>query len=368
MYATDSASVSATTALSPDLGFGRRFTAHQVRATWTARDGWGPLRVEPYGPLALDPATSVLHYGQAVFEGLKAYRQPDGGVAVFRPEANARRLAASAERLAMPALPEATFLTSVDLLVRTDIDEVPGGPGESLYLRPFLLATGVGLGVRPSDAYEYVVIASPVGSYFPDGLRPLRAWVSTDHTRAAPGGTGAAKCAGNYAAAMAGQALAAEQGCDQVVWLDAVERRWIDELGAMNLFVVRGAGASARLCTPPLSGSLLPGITRDAVIALARDAGLAVAEEPIGIEDWRDGCRSGEISEAFACGTAAVIAPVGEVRSADLGSWTVGDGQPGPVAERLRTQLLGLQHGTAPDPYGWMRGIGGGTLAGASCG
>jgi branched-chain amino acid aminotransferase len=333
-------------------GFGRYFTDHMVRIDY--RDGaWGEGRVAPYGPLQLDPATMALHYGQEIFEGLKAYRQPDGSIASFRPDANARRFARSAERLGMAPLPEELFLESLTELVSIDQDWVPADPAESLYLRPFMIATEVGLGVKPASSYAYLLIASPAGSYFAGGIRPVSVWLSTEYTRAAAGGTGEAKCAGNYAASLVAQAQAAAKGCDQVVWLDAAERRWVEEMGGMNLYFVYGSGANARIVTPELTGTLLPGVTRDSLLTLAGDLGYAVEEGKISTDEWQEGNSSGAITEVFACGTAAVITPVGSVKSA-AGEWTVGDGRPGPISMQLREQLTGVQTGKLDDKHAWM--------------
>ncbi|MEO7261005.1 MAG: branched-chain amino acid aminotransferase [Jatrophihabitantaceae bacterium] len=333
--------------------FGQFRTDHMVKIDWTAAGGWGPGAVLPYGPLALDPATSALHYGQLIFEGLKAYRQPDGSIATFRPLANAARLARSAHRLAMPELPAELFLESIRALVDLDQAWVDHDPEASLYLRPFMMATEAALGVRAANAYSYLLIASPVGAYFSGGVKPVTVWLSTEFSRAAPGGTGDAKCAGNYAASLLAQAQAAEQGCDQVVWLDAVEHRYVEEMGGMNLYFVYGSGADARLVTPKLTGTLLPGITRDSLLTLAQDLGHGTDEAVVSTEDWQAGNASGELTEVFACGTAAVITPVGRVKSAGA-EWTVGDGGAGPVTMRLRKALLDLQTGRAPDPHGWM--------------
>src|SRR4051812_47750069 len=337
-------------------GFGRVFTDHMVTVRWVEGRGWHDGELVPYGPLQLDPATMALHYGQEIFEGLKAYRQPDGSVALFRPDANARRMSRSALRLAMPELPADVFIESVEALTRQDLDWVPAQAGRSLYLRPFMIATEVGLGVKPSSAYLYLLIASPAGAYFPRGVKPVSVWLSTEYTRAAPGGTGEAKCAGNYAASLVAQREAAEHGCDQVVWLDAVEHLWVEEMGGMNLCFVEGSGDSATIVMPSLTGTLLPGITRDSLITLAGDLGYGVEERRISTDEWREGNASGAISEVFACGTAAVITPVGTVKSA-RGGWTVGDGEPGPVTVRLRQALLDIQHGVAPDKHGWMHKV-----------
>jgi branched-chain amino acid aminotransferase len=336
-----------------DPGFGRYFTDHMVRIDWTVSGGWGQAKVLPYGPLSIDPATMALHYGQEIFEGLKAYQQPDGSIATFRPTTNAERFRRSAARLAMAELPPALFVESLEELVAIDRDWVPSGSDSSLYLRPFMISTEVGLGVRPAHEYAYLLIASPAGAYFPRGIHPVTVWLSTEYTRAAPGGTGEAKCAGNYAASLVAQAQAAAEGCDQVVWLDAIEHRWVEEMGGMNLYFVYGSGPSARIVTPALTGTLLPGITRDSLLTVAADLGYACEEGKISTDDWRAGTESGALTEVFACGTAAVITPVGQVKSAD-GEWTVGDGTPGPVTMHLREQLLAVQTGQAPDPHGWM--------------
>jgi branched-chain amino acid aminotransferase len=335
-------------------GFGRYFTDHMVRIDY--KDGvWGEGRVVPYGPLALDPATMALHYGQEIFEGLKAYRQPDESIASFRPDRNAARFARSARRLGMAELPEELFLDSLRELVTIDGDWVPSNADESLYLRPFMIATEVGLGVnKPSAEYAYLLIASPAGSYFAGGVKPVKVWLSTEYTRAAPGGTGEAKCAGNYAAAFVAQAHATAQGCDQVVWLDAAEHRWVEEMGGMNLYFVYGSGSSARIVTPALTGTLLPGVTRDSLLTLAGDLGYSVEEGKISTDEWQEGNDSGAITEVFACGTAAVITPVGSVKSATA-EWTIGDGQPGPISMQLRDQLTGIQTGKIEDTHKWMR-------------
>ncbi len=340
-------------AIQENPGFGRYFTDHMVTIAWTEDAGWHDARLVPYAPIPMDPATNVLHYGQAIFEGLKAYRQADGSIATFRPEANARRFQRSAARLAMPELPEELFLASIEALVDQDRAYVPDDGEESLYLRPFMVSTEVGLGVRPASSYLYVLIASPVGAYFKGGVKPVSVWLSTEYVRAAPGGTGEAKFAGNYAASLVAQAQAAERGCDQVVWLDAHEHRWVEEMGGMNLFFVYGEGENARIVTPELSGSLLAGVTRDSLLTVAKDLGLGAEEGRINVDDWREGNASGEITEVFACGTAAVITPVGTVKSAQH-SWTVCDGQPGAVTMRLRQALLDIQTGRAQDAHGWM--------------
>jgi branched-chain amino acid aminotransferase len=335
-------------------GFGRHFTDHMVTIKWTEGRGWHDAQLVPYAPLSIDPANMTLHYAQTIFEGLKAYRQPDGSVATFRPEANAERFQTSARRLAMPELPVETFIEACEVLVRQDKDWVPSGGEASLYLRPFMFATEVGLGVRPANEYLFIVIASPAGAYFSGGVKPVSVWLSEEYVRAAPGGTGAAKTGGNYAASLVAQAQAIGHGCDQVVWLDAIERRWIEEMGGMNLYFVYGD----RIVTPELSGSLLPGITRDSLLSIAADLGYEVSEGRISVEDWKRGNEDGTLTEVFACGTAAVITPVGSVKSTRAG-WTVADGQPGAVTMRLRGALLDIQSGRAADPHGWMHPLGG---------
>ncbi len=333
--------------------FGRSFTDHMVSASWTSQGGWHDARLTAYAPLTVDPASVVLHYGQTVFEGLKAYRQPGGEVALFRPERNALRINASCRRLALPTLPDGAFVGACDLLVRTDIDWVPEGEGASLYLRPFLFADEVGLGVRPSDSVRFLLIASPAGNYFSGPLRPVSLWLSQQYVRAAPGGTGAAKCGGNYAASLVAQQEAIDHGCEQVVFLDAVEHRWVEELGGMNLFFVLDDGT---LVTPELTGTILEGITRDSLITLARDLGHSVEERRVDVDEWRKGVADGRVVEVFACGTAAVVTPVGALRWPD-GEAIAADGEPGPVTMRLREALLDIQYGRADDRHGWLHPV-----------
>jgi len=340
-------------AILADPGFGRHFTDNMVLIRWSEGTGWHDAELVPYGPIEMDPATNFIHYGQSIFEGLKAYRRVDGSIATFRPLENARRFQRSAARLAMPELPAELFVASIEALVQTDAAWVPDDIEKSLYLRPFMFSTEVGLGVRPANEYLFVIIASPAGAYFPRGVKPVSVWLSKEYVRAVPGGTGEAKCAGNYAASLVAQAQAADQGCDQVVWLDAVERRWVEEMGGMNLYFVHGSGPTARIVTPALTGSLLPGVTRDSLLQVARDLGYGAGEERISVEQWRDLNASGEITEVFACGTAAVITPVGVVKSSE-DEWVVADGQTGPITAQLRKHLLQLQHGDLPDTHEWM--------------
>ncbi|MFC0527562.1 branched-chain amino acid aminotransferase [Phytohabitans kaempferiae] len=339
-------------------GFGQVFTDHMVTLRWSAGSGWHDGRLEPYGPFTLDPATAVFHYGQEIFEGMKAYRQAGGSIALFRPEANAARFNRSARRMAMPEIDEETFLHALELLVTQDGAWVPEGIGNSLYLRPMMIATQRGLGfTHPSDSYLFCVIACPATAYFGAAPRALTVWLSEEYTRAAPGGTGFAKAGGNYGGAFVAGRLAAERGCDQVVWLDSAERRWVEEMGGMNMFFVYApAGARPRLMTPALTGTLLPGITRDSVLTLAALLGFDAEEGRISTDQWREECASGALTEAFACGTAAVMASIGTVRGVD-GQWRIGAGLPGPVTGRLRDELLGIQYGTRPDPFGWVHKV-----------
>lgn len=333
-----------------DPQFGRVFTDHMVSIRYSESAGWHDAQVMPRGPLTLDPATAVLHYAQEIFEGLKAYRRDDGSMALFRVQANADRFNASARRMAMAELPTELFVEAVRQLVRVDADWFPPVDGGALYLRPFMYASEVFLGVKPASEYHFLVIASPVGNYFKSGAPAVSLWVSEDYTRAAPGGTGAAKCGGNYAASLVAQSQAIAMGHDQVVFLDAAERRWIEELGGMNMFFVFADGT---LVTPPLTGSILPGITRDALITLAREAGLTVREQPYAIDQWQADATSGALTESFACGTAAVVTPVGRVTRGDT-SFAIGAGGPGQVTAMLKDRLVAIQRGRAPDPHGWV--------------
>lgn len=334
-------------------GFGRVFTDHMAIAHYSDEKGWHDLAIAPRQPLTVDPACAVLHYAQEIFEGLKAYRTGDGGVQMFRAEANARRFQQSAERLAMPQMPVGMFVESCRALVRAERDWIPQIDGGALYLRPFMIASEAFLGVKPSSDYIYMVIASSVGAYFKGGAPAVTIWASENYTRAAPGGTGAAKCGGNYAASLVAQAEATRQGCDQVVFLDAVERKYIEELGGMNVFFAFDDGS---LATPPLSDTILAGITRDSLIRLARDRGITVREERYTLDQWRADAASGRLVEAFACGTAAVVTPIGMVKAAS-GDFTIGSGGPGQLTMALRESLVSIQTGGAPDPHGWIETI-----------
>lgn len=334
-------------------GFGRVFSDHMVTIRYHESKGWYDARLEPRAPIPMDPAAAVLHYAQEIFEGLKAYRTTDGGATMFRPIENARRFQQSAERLAMPSLPEELFVEACDLLVKTDRAWIPDGDGASLYIRPFMFANEIFLGVKPSSDYLFIVIASSVGSYFKTDAPAVSLWVSQEFTRAAPGGTGAAKCGGNYASSLLAQAEATRHGCDQVVFLDAVEQKWVEELGGMNIFFVFDDGS---MVTPPLGGTILPGITRSSLLTLAKDKGIKVREDRYSIDQWRTDARSGRLREAFACGTAAVVTPIGTVRSND-GEFKIGNGGPGTQTEDLKSALVGIQRGHAADKYGWLHKV-----------
>jgi branched-chain amino acid aminotransferase len=338
------------------LSFGRVFTEHMIQINYTEAGGWGRGVLQPYGPLQLFPASSVLHYGQAIFEGFKAYRQPDGGIKTYRPESNARRFNGSARRLAMPELPVELFVEAADTLIRQDRAWVPSAIGESLYLRPLMIATETALGVRPSKEYEFILFGSPSGNYFPGGVKPVSVWISEEYARACPGGTGDAKCAGNYAASLIAQKQAQGEGCDQVVWLDAVHRQYIEEMGGMNIFFVYQEGDRTSLVTPELTGTLLEGVTRDGLLQLGHGLGYQVVERKITVEEWQADVRAGRMTEAFACGTAAVITPIGDVKSR-RGNWSIRGGEIGPITMRLREMLLHVQHGLVPDRHAWMHTV-----------
>ena len=332
-------------------GFGTHFTDFMAHARWTEESGWGESSVLPYGPLQLSPAAAVLHYGQEIFEGLKAFRHADGSVWTFRPEANAERMQRSARRLALPELPVEDFLASLRAVTAADEPWVPKATSEeSLYLRPFMFASEEFLGVRASQTVDYYVIASPAGPYFPRGVQPLVVWITDEYARAGAGGTGAAKCGGNYASSLLGKREAAENGADEVLFLDSETHASIDELSGMNVFALTRDG---RLLTPALTGSILEGVTRASILRLAADLGLEVVEQRLVMSEVLDQLGTGEITEMFACGTAAVINPIGSF-AARGGSWTVGDGGSGEVTLALRQELTDIQYGRVPDRHGWL--------------
>ena len=349
-----------------DPGFGQYFTDHMVTIEWTADvegqnkafeageylnmvGNWSNARIEPFGPLSLSPAAAVLHYAQEIFEGLKAYRHDDGSVWTFRPYKNAARMNRSAHRMAMPQLPEEAFVKALEELLVRDSAWVPNGEGQSLYLRPFMIATEEFLGVRPARKFNFHVIASPAGNYFGGELKPVSIWVSRDFARAGEGGTGAAKFGGNYAASLAAQLQGASRGHDQVIFLDRSPEDSLEELGGMNVFFVT---KDNKLITPKLTGTILEGITRDSILQLGQDEGLDVQERSITFKEWKDGVASGEIQEVFACGTAAVITPIGQV--ADREEVHTTPSTDFPVATALRNRLVGIQTGHEEDTYGWM--------------
>lgn len=336
-------------AILADPGFGKHFTDHMVDICWSEMGGWHRPRVQPYGPISLDPAASVLHYGQEIFEGLKAYRHADGSIWSFRPDANARRLQRSAKRLALPELPESHFIEALKQLIAVDGDWVPGAPETSLYLRPFMFAKEAFLGVRPANKVAFYVIASPAGAYFHGGVKPVSIWLSTQYSRAGKGGTGAAKTGGNYASSLVAQAEAAEHGCAQVLFLDSVEGKWLEELGGMNVVLVYKDGT----LVTPLSDSILEGITRDSILQLAEDRGHTVERRRVSIDEWREGAASGDIVEAFACGTAAVVTPIAMIKAADFEIGSV-DAEAGELTMSLRAELTDIQYGRRADPHGWM--------------
>ena len=333
-------------AILADPGFGKFFTDHMVDICWSEHGGWHRPRVQPYGPISLDPSAAVLHYGQEIFEGMKAYRWQDGSIRTFRPEENAKRLGRSAVRMALPELPTEYFLDSLKQLIAIDGDWVPSAPDTSLYIRPFMFAKEAFLGVRPAKKVNYYVIASPAAAYFSGGLSPVSIWLSSNYSRAGKGGTGAAKTGGNYAASLVAQAEAYENGCDQVLFLDSEHDRYLEELGGMNVILVKKDGT---LITPQ-SDSILAGITRDSILQLAEDRGHKVERRQVTIDEWREGAASGDIVEAFACGTAAVVAPIGLLKAADFEIRH----ESTETALSLREELTGIQYGKVEDRHGWM--------------
>ena len=334
-------------------GFGQHMTDHMVRATWRQGEGWGGAELTAYGPIALDPAAAVLHYAPEIFEGLKAYRHADGSVWTFRPDKNAERLQASARRMVLPELPVEDFIESLRVLVEADEPWVPAaGDGEkSLYLRPFMFGSNAFLGLKPVIEATYMCIASPAASIFVGGPKPITLWICEDYARAGAGGTGAAKCGGNYASALRGQLEGAQNGCDQAIFLDSSTHTYVDELGGMNVFFVTKDG---KLVTPELTGTILPGITRMSVLELAKEFDLVAEERKVEIQEWKDGVASGDILEVFACGTAAIITPIGGLKwNGGEAPSTAGE-RGGEVTRGIRERLLSLQQGRSEDSYGWM--------------
>ncbi|MEK0306604.1 branched-chain amino acid aminotransferase [Bifidobacterium favimelis] len=330
--------------------FGQVFSDNMAHMSWTKGEGWSDRRIEPYGPLKLDPGASVLHYAQEIFEGLKAYRREDGSIWLFRPDANAERFANSARRLYLPPLSTEDFLGSVAALVRRDAAWVPSRREYTLYMRPFMFASEAFLGVRAPKEVDYCVIASPSGPYFPGGVKPVSIWVEDKWFRTGPGGTGFAKCGGNYAASLLGEYRGIDHGCEQVCFVDAATRTYLEELGGMNMFAVHKDG---HLETPSLTGTILPGVTRRSLIQLAQDEGRDVVETMIALDELLADIRSGEVTEVFACGTAAIITPIGRFKSEGF-DVPVADGGSGRVTLALRDRLLGIQLGEVEDPHDWM--------------
>ncbi len=333
-------------------GFGTYFTDHMFTVEWTPEKGWHDARITAYGPLTLDPATAVLHYAQETFEGMKAYRHADDSIWTFRPFRNAERMKRSSLRLALPVLEPEDFVQAVDALVEVDKRWVPeSGSEKSLYIRPFMIASEAFLGVRPSQHVTFMVIASPAGAYFKGGIRPITLWLTEEYTRAGRGGMGAAKTGGNYASSLVAQQEAIDQGCDQVVFLDAAEGKYVEELGGMNLYFVYGDG---HIVTPE-TGTILEGITRSAILELAQKAGHKVEERKVSIDEWREGVASGEITEVFACGTAAVVTPVGTLKWE--GGEVIGSTEPGPLTTEIRQSLVDIQYGRTEDEHDWMHQV-----------
>ena len=334
------------------LGFGTIFTDHMFNMDYSVEKGWHSPRIEPYAPISMDPSTMVLHYGQGVFEGLKAYRNSSGGIQLFRPKDNFNRLNRSGEKLCIPAFDEATALEALKQLLELEKDWVPSASGTSLYIRPTIVATDPFLGVRASFTYRFFIILSPVGAYYPEGFNPVKIWVTKEHVRAVRGGVGEAKTLGNYAASLLAGEKAHAEGYTQVLWLDGVEQKFIEEVGAMNIFFV----IDNEIITPELNGSILPGITRDSVIKLAKHWGMAVSERKISIDEIMAADTAGKLTEIFGSGTAAVVSPVGELKYGD-DVISVGDGGVGPVAQRLFDAIQGIQYGQAEDPMGWIEPV-----------
>jgi len=331
--------------------FGTHFTDHQVVVVWEKDKGWHSAQVIPYGPIMMDPSAAVLHYGQEIFEGIKAYRHEDGSIWTFRPEANARRLQRSAYRMALPELPVDVFVDSLRELIAVDGAWVPSPEGEkTLYFRPFEIAAENFLGVRAAQRAEYRVIASPVGPYFTGGIKPVSIWIALDSARAGKHGTGEAKTGGNYAASLLAQQKGYENGCSQVLFLDAETATYIEELGGMNLFFVYKDG---HIATPALDGTILHGITRDSIITLLEDRGISVEQRKVSLAEVRQGVASGEIVEVFACGTAAVVTPVGILKS-EHEEIVIGGNEPGELTVSIRQELTGIQYGRVPDRHNWL--------------
>ena len=334
------------------LGFGQYFTDHMFMMDYTEGVGWHDARIVPYAPIAMDPATMVLHYAQETFEGLKAYRNPKGEITLFRPEMNARRMINSNKRICMAELPEDMFVEAVEAIVKYEQDWIPTAKDTSLYIRPFMFASEASVGVHPAKSYTFVIILSPVGSYYPEGVNPVKIWVEDEYVRAVKGGTGFTKCGGNYAASIAAQVKAESHGYTQVLWLDGVHRKYVEEVGTMNVMFL----IDDTVVTAPLEGSVLPGVTRDSIIHILKDWGYKVEERELSIDELMEAGRNGKLKEAFGTGTAAVISPVGQLyyKGEEI---VINDFKTGELTQKLYDTLTGIQWGRLEDKYGWVRYI-----------
>ncbi len=332
------------------LGFGKYFTDHMFVMDWDKDQGWHDARIVPYGPIPMDPATMVLHYAQETFEGLKAYRNPQGDILLFRPEMNARRMINSNKRLCMAELPEDMFVEAVEAIVKYEQDWIPTAPDTSLYIRPFMYASQPGVGVHPADSYRFIIILSPVGAYYPEGVNPVKIWVEDEFVRAVKGGTGFTKCGGNYAASIAAQVKAEQNGYTQVLWLDGVHRKYVEEVGTMNVMFLIGD----TVVTAALEGSVLPGVTRDSIIHILKDMGYKVEERDLSIDELMEAGRTGQLKEAWGTGTAAVISPIGELcyKGEKI---TIHNFETGPLTQKLYDTLTGIQWGKLEDQYHWTK-------------
>lgn len=335
-----------------NLGFGNYFTDHMFMMDYTEGKGWHDARIVPYGPIAMDPAAMVLHYAQETFEGLKAYRDPQGNITLFRPEMNARRMINSNKRICMAELPEEMFVEAVEAIVKYEQDWIPTAKDTSLYIRPFMFASEAGVGVHPAKTYKFVIILSPVGNYYPEGVNPVKIWVEDEYVRAVKGGTGFTKCGGNYAASIAAQVKAEAHGYTQVLWLDGVHRKYVEEVGTMNVMFL----IDDTIVTAPLEGSVLPGVTRDSIIHILKDWGYKVEERELSIDELMEAGRNGKLTEAFGTGTAAVISPVGQLyyKGEEV---VINNFKTGELTQKLYDTLTGIQWGRLEDKYGWVRHI-----------
>ncbi len=335
-----------------NLGFGNYFTDHMFMMDYTEGKGWHDARIVPYGPIAMDPATMVLHYAQETFEGLKAYRDPQGNITLFRPEMNARRMINSNKRICMAELPEEMFVEAVEAIVKYEQDWIPTAKDTSLYIRPFMFASEAGVGVHPTKTYKFVIILSPEGNYYPEGVNPVKIWVEDEYVRAVKGGTGFTKCGGNYAASIAAQVKAEAHGYTQVLWLDGVHRKYVEEVGTMNVMFL----IDDTIVTAPLEGSVLPGVTRDSIIHILKDWGYKVEERELSIDELMEAGRNGKLTEAFGTGTAAVISPVGQLyyKGEEV---VINNFKTGELTQKLYDTLTGIQWGRLEDKYGWVRHI-----------